>query len=175
MTRRRMLIITLPLGLTATVAGCAPTESPERQTGELVEEVTFAAVAETRDIECPEDDPSAYDTPWPGPDGAAECTFIVPDEQFTVISGEVEFLVPDGDPDSPHKSLSLTLNEADAAATSELTKALVEREQPKNQFAIIVDNEIISRPTAMEPLTDNVILIISGNEMEPLYDKLVGE
>lgn len=173
--RRALPTFALLAAVTAGAAGCTMPATPsEGQAAPLTADLTFAAVVEQTDEECPADDATAFDTSWPGEDGAAQCTFVDPDEQFTVTSGEIELVVPDGEDGTAQNYVTISLDDADATVLSELTETLVGRAQPQNQLAIIIDGEVESMPAVMEPITDSEMQISGGSDMAPVYDKLTG-
>lgn len=175
MTSRTPLTVVLLLAVTGGAAGCAvPTASTGSQHAPLATELVFAAVSEQTEQECPVGDETAFDTSWPGADGAAQCTFIDPDQQLTVTSGRVDLTVQDGEDDAANSFVTINLDDADATAIGEITEALVDRTAPQNQLAIIIDGEVESMPAVMEPTTDSVIQISGGNDMSVVYDKLTG-
>ncbi|WP_162893162.1 SecDF P1 head subdomain-containing protein [Microbacterium halotolerans] len=175
MIRRALPTLVLLTAVVVGASGCAmPVTPAESQSAPLSTELIFAAVSEQTDQDCPDGDETAFDTSWPGDDGAAQCTFVVPDEQLTVTSGQIELTVPDGEDAAAQNYVTISLEDADAAAFGELTEALVDRPQPQNQLAIVVDGEIESMPAVMEPITDSEIQISGGDDMSPVYDKLTG-
>lgn len=173
--RRALPTFALLAAVTAGAAGCTMPATPsEGQAAPLTADLTFAAVVEQTDQECPAGDATAFDTSWPGEDGAAQCTFVDPDEQFTVTSGEIELVVPEGEDGTAQNYVTISLDDADATVLAELTETLVDRPQPQNQLAIIIDGEVESMPAVMEPIVDSEMQISGGNDMSTVYDKLTG-
>ncbi|MGO1411421.1 SecDF P1 head subdomain-containing protein [Microbacterium sp. JB110] len=175
MSRRTLPTMFLLAAVAAGAAGCAMPWTPAGgKSGPLTADLTFAAVVEQTDQECPAGDATAFDTSWPGEDGAAQCTFVDPDEQFIVTSGEIELVVPEGEDGTAQNYVTISLDDADATVLAELTETLVDRPQPQNQLAIIIDGEVESMPAVMEPIVDSEMQISGGNDMSTVYDKLTG-